>query len=247
MQKVSKIEQKQIKSLKYKKYRYKYGLFVVEGVKVIKEFLNSNFKLEMLYSTEDVFKVPEGQSKIIDNASLKSISFLSTPQIALALFKIKEPKPLDINSFTLALDTVNDPGNLGTIIRLCDWFDVRRILCTKETVDCYNPKVVQATMGSLARVDLHYVDLTEVLQTTTLPIYASDMHGESLYDSKLSQDSILVMGNESHGVSEEISNLATALTIPKFGMHNKTESLNVAMATSIMLSEFKRRSTETKN
>lgn len=247
MQKVSKTEQKQIKSLKYKKYRYKNGLFVVEGVKVINEFLNSDYHLVRLYTTEDIFDVSDDKMRNVDLATLKSLSFLTTPQVALALFEIKQVKDLKFKSLTLALDTVNDPGNLGTIIRLCDWFDVRNIICTRETVDCYNPKVVQSTMGSLTRVCLHYLDLPEVLQSSSMQIYSSEMTGESVYSAKLNQNSILVMGSESHGVSKAVSTISTPLTIPQFGSDNKTESLNVAMATSIMLNEFKRRTIETKS
>ena len=246
MQKVSKTDQKLIKSLKYKKYRYKYRLFVAEGVKVIKEFLNSNYELQKLYSIAEIFDVENTKLNLVSTSDLKAISFLSTPQTAVAIFKMKEALPLQVDNLSLALDGVSDPGNLGTIIRLCDWFDVKTILCSQKTVDCYNPKVVQSTMGSLCRVNVHYVDLEAMLSDSKLIKYTSDMDGESVYQANLSQQAILVMGNESHGVSETISSLSSQkLSIPQFGTSQETESLNVAMATSILLSEFKRRTIET--
>ena len=245
MQKVSKTDLKLIKSLKYKKYRYKYGLFVAEGPKLIKEFLNSRFELVKLYSVAEGFRVDEAKTNIISSEALKALSFLTTPQTAIAVFKLRQDANLTLEGLTLALDGVNDPGNLGTIIRLCDWFDVKNLLCSKATVDCYNPKVVQSTMGSLSRVKIHYVDLGEVLNGSDLFTYSSETVGESVYDTKLTQNAILVMGNESHGVSEDISSLISKkLTIPPFGLSQDAESLNVAMATSIMLSEFKRRTIE---
>jgi len=245
MQKVSKTDQKLIKSLKYKKYRYKYGLFVVEGIKVIKEFLNSPYELEKLFTTEDIFQVESSKLSLVSPPALKSISFLSTPQTAVAVFRMKGKLPYNLTKLSLALDGISDPGNLGTIIRLCDWFGIKDILCSQTTVDCYNPKVVQSTMGSLCRVNIHYLDLEHVLSNANVTTYISDMEGQSVYRANLSQHAILVMGNESHGVSETISALPSQkLTIPQFGATKETESLNVAMATSILLSEFKRRTIE---
>ncbi|NBC58273.1 RNA methyltransferase [Mesohalobacter halotolerans] len=245
MHSISKSQQKLINSLKYKKYRHKNGLFVVEGIKVIKEFLNSNYSLKSLYSIADVFSVKNQTVNIISPKDLKKISFLNSPQVAVGVFKIKTPKPLKIKDLTLALDGVKDPGNLGTIIRLCDWFGIKKIVCSEETVDCYNPKVVQASMGSLTRVKLYYQDLKAVLSQTSLPIYAADMNGQSIYKTELDKKAILLMGSESHGISYPLQALVeNTLSIPQFGKHKETDSLNVAMATSIMLSEFKRRTIE---
>jgi TrmH family RNA methyltransferase len=136
---------------------------------------------------------------------------------------------------------VNDPGNLGTIIRLCDWFGISELVCSKNTVDCYNQKVVQSTMGSLTRVNISYVDLSEFLSNTQLPIYTADMEGSNVYKTSLPEKAILVMGNEANGISKEISEIVKhKLTIPRFGEIQQTESLNVATATAILLSEFKR-------
>ena len=245
MHSVSKNQQKLINSLKNKKHRYKNGLFVAEGIKVIKEFLDSSYRLHSLYSIADIFTLKHQPVNIISEEALKSISFLSTPQIAVAVFHIKKYKPLKIKSLTLALDGVRDPGNLGTIIRMCDWFGIKKIICSRDTVDCYNPKVVQASMGSLTRVKVYYENLAETLSQTDLPIYVADMNGESIYSSSIEQKSILVMGSESHGISAEVQDLMyKSLSIPQFGKNQETESLNVAMATSIILSEFKRQTIE---
>lgn len=246
MQSLSKNQQKLINSLKYKKYRHKHGLFIVEGTKVIKEFLKSSYKLDSLFSIADIFTSKHKKFQIISPKELKSISLLSTPQAALAVFQIKENKPLKLNKFTLVLDGVRDPGNLGTIIRLCDWFGVTSLLCSADSVDCYNPKCVQASMGSLTRVKVYYDDLQKALSSSNLPIYGADMQGESVYQSNLPKDAILILGSESHGISEAVNKMIIhTLSVPQFGKSQQTESLNVAMACSILLSEFKRRTIET--
>ncbi len=246
MQSLSKNQQKLINSLKYKKYRHKHGLFVAEGVKVIKEFLSSSYTLHSLYSVADIFTTKHKNFQIISQKELKSISFLTTPQAALAVFEIKTNKELRLKKLSLALDGVRDPGNLGTIIRLCDWFGISKIICSKDCVDCYNPKCVQATMGSLTRVNLYYENLSEVLEQTQLPVYAADMQGESVYASQWSENSILLMGSESQGISTELKKYLTkTISVPQFGKLKQTESLNVAIATSILIGEFKRRTIET--
>ncbi|GLB50547.1 TrmH family RNA methyltransferase [Neptunitalea lumnitzerae] len=239
---VSKNQIKLITSLQQKKYRQKTGLFVAEGVKVINEYLNAGFDLEILFTTkEDSF--PQAHSvEVIDEQALKKISRLSTPNVGVALFKIPAAKEIVENGLLVALDGVNDPGNLGTIIRLCDWFGVEQLLCSVNTVDCYNPKVIQATMGSLSRVNIVYTDLEEFLNSTQLPVYAATMEGANVYDAQLEQNAILVMGNEANGLTDEVSKLVTSsIGIPRFGKLQQTESLNVATATAILLSEFKRR------
>ena len=239
---LSKSQIKLVNSLKHKKFRQKHQLFIVEGVKVIKEILKSNLEVEALFATVDLFSFNSENFYLISETDLAKISALSTPQVALALVKIPNNN-INVhqqNSLTVALDGVRDPGNLGTIIRLCDWFDVSTLICSPDTVDCYNPKVVQATMGSLARVDIVYEDLNQVLTQTNLPIYGAFMNAEPIYSAHLECNGILVMGNEANGISTEIENLITSkISIPKFGSA-EVESLNVATATSIMLSEFKR-------
>ncbi len=237
---LSKSQIKLITSLKLKKYRQQYGFFVVEGVKTIKELLQSNMVLHALYTTES-FNSNAKDEVLISETDLKRISFLTTPNKALAVFKIPQPKPIEANGLIVALDAVRDPGNLGTIIRLCDWFGVKELICSNETVDCFNPKVVQATMGSLTRVNITYVNLVSFLKTTKLPVYGAFMEGENVYKKQLPKNGILVMGNEANGVSKEVETIITdKISIPRFGDLQAAESLNVATATAILLSEFRR-------
>jgi RNA methyltransferase, TrmH family len=240
---VSKNQIKLISSLHQKKYRIAHQLFIAEGVKGINELLQSNFELEHLYVTIDEFKsVSTTQKTVISDADLKKISALTTPNTCLAVFKIPKEKPVLNKGLIVALDTIRDPGNMGTILRLCDWFGINQIVCSKETVDLYNPKVVQATMGSIARVNVNYLNLRDFLETTSLPIYGTFMDGENLYNSEITNEGIIILGNEANGISKEIEALVTKhITIPRFGNLQQTESLNVATATAIVLSEFKRR------
>ncbi|MFE3871508.1 TrmH family RNA methyltransferase [Flavobacterium sp. ZS1P70] len=239
---VSKNQIKLITSLQQKKYRNTNKLFFAEGVKVIQELLQSNFELEHLYSTlNDFEEVSKVKKTLIDDNDLKKISALSTPNSCLAVFKIPVEKDKIESGLILALDSVRDPGNLGTILRLCDWFGINQLLCSKETVDVYNPKVVQATMGSIARVNVNYVDLNAFITQTKLPIFGTFMDGENIYKTSLPQEGIIIMGNEANGISAELEKLIqNRLTIPRFGDIQKTESLNVATATAIVLSEFRR-------
>lgn len=233
---------KLITRLKQKKYRNQDGLFVVEGLKTIKEFLASSFKLSQLYTTE-TFDLSNDLETIISEKDLKKISFFTNPNTALALFKLPEAKIINENKgLIVALDAVNDPGNLGTIIRLCDWYGVSKLVCSTDTVDCYNPKVVQSTMGSLTRVEIVYTDLETYLSQSKLPVYGTFMDGKNVYKTNaLAKDAVLVMGNEANGISKPIENLVSKrLAIPRFGALQATESLNVSTATAILLSEFKR-------
>jgi len=233
---------KLISSLNQKKFRIQQQLFKVEGVKAIEEFLNSGFQLYQLFSTEAIF---DYDNILISEAELKKISSLKTPNKAVALFKIPGPKPVEKPKLIVALDDIRDPGNLGTIIRLCDWFGIQDLVCSLETVDCYNPKVVQATMGSLTRVNINYLSLEDFLKTSQLPILGAFMDTSNVYTEDLPENCILILGNEANGISASIEALVTKkIGIPRFGDLQLTESLNVAMATAILLSEFKRRSTE---
>lgn len=237
---LSKSQIKTITSLKQKKYRLQQGLFVAEGVKTINELLASQFSLQQLYTTNS-FKIDANLETVVSENELKKISFLKTPNTALAIFKIPEPKAINTNQLLVALDNVRDPGNLGTIIRLCDWFGIRDLVCNIETVDCYNPKVVQATMGSITRVNVSYLNLTDFLKTTHMPIFGAFMEGDNIYKSQLPNKGILVLGNEANGISREIEQvITTKISIPRFGQLQSTESLNVATAAAILLSEFRR-------
>jgi len=238
---LSKNQLKLITSLQQKKYRINYQLFIAEGTKVVNEFLNSAFELEHLFCVDNLhYKNFEAVTQITE-AELKKISTLATPNNVLAIFKIPLEKKSIKEEFVVVLDEINDPGNLGAIIRLCDWFGVDQLVCSKNTVDCYNAKVVQASMGSLTRVPIIYVDLETYLQHTDLPKYAALMEGENIYKSALPKNAVLIMGNEANGISESILKLATkTISIPRFGKLKQTESLNVATAMAILVSEFKR-------
>jgi TrmH family RNA methyltransferase len=239
---VSKNQIKLISSLHLKKNRIANQLFIAEGVKVIQELLKSNFILEHLYCTEPLFdEVPLPLKSLISESELKKISALSTPNICLAVFKIPASMPILDKGLILALDDIRDPGNLGTILRLCDWFGISQVVCSEQTVDLYNPKVVQATMGSISRVNVRYVNLKSFLQNSSLPIFGTFMDGSNVYMEILPKEAIVIMGNEANGISPEVENtIKNRLTIPRFGDLQLTESLNVASATAIILSEFRR-------
>ena len=236
---ISKSEIKSITQLRQKKYRDARSLFTAEGPKVIEELLGEGLQLHSLYETEPTHVLKENYQQI-SAQELKKISNLKTANTSFAVFEKPKVPPIDYNGLIVALDAVRDPGNLGTIIRMCDWFGVSQLLCSQDTADCYNPKVVQATIGSIARVSVHYVDLKTALQESKLPIYGAFMDGQNVYASKLPEKGIVVMGNEANGISAEISEVITSrISIPQFGKQT-TESLNVATATAILLSEFKR-------
>jgi len=239
---VSKNQIKFITSLQQKKYRIEHQMFIAEGVKVIQELIQSNFVLEHLYETTSIFeKIDNRQKSLINEQDMKRISALSSPSSCLAIFKIPNENSIENSGLIIALDDIRDPGNLGTIIRLCDWFGVKQVLCSPETVDVFNPKVIQATMGSIARVNVSYLDLKSFIADTLLPVFGTFMDGVSIYKEKLPTEGILVFGNEANGISSELErSIKNRIAIPRFGDIQKTESLNVATATAIFLSEFRR-------
>lgn len=243
---LSKNQIKLIKSLAQKKNRQRHELFIVEGVKGINEFLDSDFELENVYTTKPIFKVPPDKISEISEVDLKKISNLKNPNTALAIFKFPKQEGPSKTGLIIALDDVRDPGNLGTIIRLCDWYGVRDLVCSLNTVDCYNSKVVQATMGSLTRVNVSYIDLKDYLESYDANIFGAFMNGENIYTTDLPGEGIVILGNEANGISESIqSKVNHKITIPQFGNTKPTESLNVANASAIILSEFRRRTIET--
>jgi len=239
---VSKNQIKTITGLQQKKYRKQHKLFFAEGIKVVQELLNSNFELHQLFTTQDIFKsIAKDKIELITEAELKKISALATPNVCLALFVMPEEKPVPDSGLIVALDDVRDPGNLGTIIRLCDWFGISHLICSEQCVDIYNPKVVQATMGSLTRVNVVYTDLEDYLEKATLPVFGTFMDGKNIYSESLPENGIIVMGNEANGISQVIENMVGyKIAIPRFGNLQQTESLNVATAAAIILSEFRR-------
>ncbi len=236
---LSKNQVKLIQKLHQKKYRNELNLFIVEGKKSINEFLQAGYTPQLLIATEAfTASVPQHLITPVSKDELRKVSTLQNPDEGLAVFEQPKHKGILQEGVIVALDNVQDPGNLGTIIRLCDWFGVETLLCNTQTVDCYNPKVVQASMGSLTRVAVHYLDLAAFLTTTALPVYTMDLEGENLYTATFPKDCILILGNEANGISSEVRALSNeVITIPRFSKHQRTESLNVAMAGAIILSE----------
>lgn len=239
-----------VKTLQQRKFREEHALFVVEGVKMVSELFASNWQVHSLYYNDefDVTTVPSTvrEGFRVSNKDLSRISGLKTPNQVVAVVHQQraEIAPEDLAStLCLALDDVRDPGNLGTIIRLADWFGIPHILCSAQSVEVYNPKVVQSTMGSLFRVGVHKVDLPAFLThsktAVELPILGAVLGGSNIYELDLPAAGILVMGSESHGIAEEnLSALTHRISIPSYG---KAESLNVSTATAVLLAEFKRR------
>lgn len=241
---ISKNQQKLIQSLKLKKNRIKTSLFVAEGEKVVTELINSNIRLDSIYCLPSFAKKVDIKNELINEINEKELSKISNLKNAnqvVALFEIpKLSNKNKSNGLVLALDDIRDPGNLGTIIRLADWFGISTILCSLNTVDAFNPKVIMATMGSISRVEVIYCDLVDELSKIDKPIYGAFLEGENIYKSEKIDNAVLVIGNESNGISKEIEKLINnKITIPQFGVLKETESLNAAVATGILLSEFK--------
>ncbi|MFZ9672983.1 MAG: RNA methyltransferase [Flavobacteriaceae bacterium] len=233
---VGKNQIKQIKSLHQKKNRWAEKAFIVEGYKTINTLLEHGLKLLWLGGTADQqhrFVTPEFHE--LTPQQLKQVSAMTTPPGSLAVFAIPDSASLPTQGWVVAIDEVQDPGNLGTIIRLCDWFGIADLVCSKGTVDVYNPKTVQASMGSLARVKVHYTELTDWLSQTDLPIYGTMLDGQSIYELTWPEQGVLLLGNEANGISAEVIQLIHhQITIPATG-HPAAESLNVAMATGLCL------------
>ena len=269
MKKISNAQVKLVRSLQMKKYRDETGLFVAEGEKCVEE-LRKAFDIQLKIIHEKLIS-GEADEYVVSatQTEIEQMSSLRTPQGVIGVFK-KRNQPSEISiqpsDLVLALDGVQDPGNLGTIIRTCDWFGVRDIFCSQETADCYNPKVVQATMGALARVRIHYVDLPEWLkefkiQNSKFKIYGTLLEGRNMYEVLQMSDvrcqisgAIIIMGNEGNGISQEVRKLIThPIRIPSYTKNGASkqsekneeaseviESLNVSIATAIVLAEFRR-------
>ena len=237
---ISKNQIKFIKSLSLKKNRVKAQLFVAEGEKIVNELLNSKFEIEHIYATKQFSGINSSDKSavtVVSSEELSRISNLTSPNNVLAIVRVGQKELENNTGITLVLDDVNDPGNLGTIIRICDWFGVTQLICSANTVDCYNPKVVQSAMGSLFRVNITYLDLTTYLANIDTPIYGAYMRGIDVKGQESPKQAHLIMGNEANGISESISKYITnKVSIKNIGKN--TESLNVAVATSILLHEF---------
>lgn len=230
---LSKNKLKLLRSLETKKGRSRHNLFLAEGPKVVGDLVKAGFQAEEI---------------ITDPVEVAKVSFLQHPQGVVGVFRLPDTTQDDsiaTDRLSLALDGVQDPGNLGTIIRIADWFGITDLYCSRDTADCWNPKVVQASMGSIARVSVHYIDLVQAVSSlpASFPVYGTLLSGSSIYDSPLSHEGLLIMGNEGSGISEDVRRLVNQqLLIPSYPLGRKTaDSLNVAVATAIVCSEFRRR------
>lgn len=243
---MTKAEIQFVRSLADKRTRDEERLFIAEGDKLISEIIASGWEIRHLYALEGHF---EGLAEVISAKEMERLSQLKTASTSLAVVcqpHHKTPATASATKLSLALDGVQNPGNLGTIIRLADWFGVEDIYCSQDTADCYNPKVIQATMGAILRVKLHYLPLADFLARTArngTPIYGTMLDGENIYESRLTDAGVIVMGNEGKGVSEECArHFSHRLLIPTYPADRiGSESLNVAMATGIVCAEFRRR------
>lgn len=244
---LSKAQISLITSLQHKKFRKQHGLFIVEGLKSVLEFLSSDYRMHSLFATTDartkMGNLPENIKCIeVSTNEFEKISNLTNPQGVLALVYLPPTDgfswPEIRQQHSILLDDVQDPGNLGTIIRTAEWFGIEHIVCSNGTVDAFNPKVVQATMGSLARVKIHYTSLPDFVDHAQMPVYGALLSGQSIYDTDFRKAGLIVMGNEGNGISEVLqSKIDHAITIPRVG---QAESLNVAVATTVFCSEIAR-------
>lgn len=245
---LSKSRLKFIKSLQIKKYRKQERLFLVEGAKSIQELLKSDYKINQLVLTEEFYKSCHKQVDALGDAELVLCSQAEIEQagtfgsndagialVEMQEFAFVEPEP---GNYCLMLDDVRDPGNLGTIIRIADWYGIKSIVCSEQTAEFYNPKVIASTMGSFTRLKPHYCNLEDILQKTSLPVFGALLDGNSVHQSAFPGTGFLIMGNESQGISKELMKYITQpITIPQFG---RAESLNVAVATAVILDNIKR-------
>lgn len=244
---MTKAEIQLVRSLADKRGRTEQGLFLAEGEKLIGELRTSHLRVRRIYALEGIFAGDEVE--VVTQREMERLSQLKTPSNSVAVVEIPRYRlrPDELRErLTLALDEVQNPGNLGTIIRLADWFGIRDILCSEGTADCFNPKVVQATMGAILRVRVHYTDLRATLAAAArdgIAVYGTFLEGENLYESRLSPAGIVVMGNEGRGVTPSVAQcISRKLFIPPWPADRRgSESLNVAMATGIVCAEFRRR------
>lgn len=242
---------KYIKSLHQKKFRAIHNEYIVEGVKMVNELLRSDVQTKSVYTTD--LSCIDSQNEFIykiNDKELGRISALKTPNKVLAVAEIPE-EPIIGESIkhqlSLVLENIQDPGNMGTIIRLANWYGINNIFCSPETVDCYNPKVVQATMGAIFRITVHYTNIYGLIEQSSewadFKTYATHLHGQSIYDSPLTKNGFIIMGNESKGLSANMNDLPLEkIKLPPFPANSENmESLNVAVATALTVAEFRRR------
>ncbi|MCK9321288.1 MAG: RNA methyltransferase [Bacteroidales bacterium] len=252
IEKLSKIKSKLISSLSLKKYRNENKLFVAEGIKILQEAVKTDCKIKfVVYNQDKELPIDSEHYEVFttDDIGMKRISNLKSAPGVLTIMEIPDYK-LDIedlkSKLTMAVDDIQDPGNLGTMLRICDWFGIENLICSKNSADVYNPKVIQASMGAFLRVKIHYVDLPEFIEnyklTTAQKTYGTFLEGESIYKTKLSKDALFIMGNEGSGISDEITKfLDEKIFIPPYHTTEQhAESLNISVAAAIISSEFRR-------
>ena len=245
---LSKPQIRVITSLQQKKFRREHGLFLVEGMKSVREFLHSHYRVQHIYHTAQTAaklpKIPENIKSVeIDEPTLKRISSLKTPQGVVAVVAIPDYTPLSAKmlhkGFHLVLDDIQDPGNLGTIIRTADWFGLKRVICSTGSVDAYNPKTVQASMGSLARMQVYYTNLDKLVAQSPVPVFGAVLDGSPIYDTDFGRHGLLVLGNEGNGIGPAVMpHITKRVTIPRVG---GAESLNVAISAALFCAELARK------
>ena len=244
---LSKNQIKYINSLQQKKFRQEYQSFIVEGAKSVLELLRSDFEIESLFVTNDFYKENESllekqplRAEIVSQAELERIGSFSSNNAAVATVKTKPNQKLiaEDKEYVLMLDNIRDPGNLGTIIRVADWYGISKIVCSNETVDFYSPKVISSTMGSFTRVSIFYTNLVEFLTNNTSKVYGTFLDSENVHNIQFSESAYIVIGNEANGISAEVERLVTdKITIPRFGT---AESLNAGIATAVICDNIRR-------
>jgi len=233
---ITKNQIKLIKSLRLKKNRIQSGFFVAEGEKIVDELLESDLE------TVNIFSISEKYKNLnccisVNSTQLNQISNLKSPNNVLGIFKIPVNQEIDFDQNIVALEEINDPGNLGTIIRLCDWFGVKNIICSENSVDCYNPKVVQSSMGSISRVSISYMEFDKLISSVNYNTIAADLNGKNLNQHIFSKNQIIFFGNESNGFSQKVSSkIKNKITIQR--INDKVESLNLATSVAIVLYEL---------
>jgi TrmH family RNA methyltransferase len=252
---LSKNKIKFLRSLSSKKNRYKEGVYIAEGEKLVTDLINASQKIKEVFCTEEMalklenLGLNNNDIYTVEVAEIKKVSNLKTATEVIAVVEISNTgvKSEELKGeLSIALDGIQDPGNLGTIIRIADWFGIKNIICSDTTVDIYNPKTVQATMGAIARVSASYTHLPDFLSSALMqdiPVYGTFMSGKNLFTEEFETSGIIVLGNEGKGLSSEVADIVTdKIHIPSYPLHNNTsESLNVAMAASIVCAEFRRR------
>ena len=249
---LSKNDIKNIKSLEHKKFRIEKGLFIAEGHKLVGELLGK-FRCTLIVATQEWLErnknIPAERIEAVNYDTLRHVSLLRSPQDVIGIFHIpaqdRSIASVATENLVLALDDVQDPGNLGTIVRIADWFGIKDVFCSIGTADIYSPKAIQATMGAISRVNVHYSDLVKELTELpdAIPVYGTYLDGEIIYSTELSDNGVIIMGNEGNGINEETGKTVTRkLYIPSWPGNSATsESLNVAIATALVCSEFRRR------